>query len=66
MAYGAPTAVTGGIDNALKGYKGFTYNGTTLFSMNSAPDSATCSVTYDASGLPTSYKPTITSDITGC
>ena len=66
MAYGAPTAATGGIDNALKGYKGFTYDGTSLFSMNSAPSAATCSVTYDTTGLPTSIKPTITPDITGC
>lgn len=49
MANGYPVAGTGGIDNALSDYTGFTYNGTNTFTLR-----AGCLVTYtNATGAAT-------------
>ena len=40
---GIPAAATGGIDSALSTFNGFTYNGTTLFTMDAATG---CTITY--------------------
>lgn len=40
---GIPAAATGGIDAALSTFNGFTYNGTTLFTMTAATG---CTITY--------------------
>jgi MSHA pilin protein MshA len=40
---GIPEAATGGIDAALSTFSGFTYNGTTLFTMTAATG---CTITY--------------------
>ena len=64
MINGYPSVTFGGIDVAVKEkyYKGFTYNGDGLFSMDDAPDSAKCSVTYDVSGI----TPLVIPNVSGC
>jgi MSHA pilin protein MshA len=49
-ASGIPAAATGGINAALSSFNGFTYNGTTQFTMTAATG---CIVTYAATGVAT-------------
>jgi len=49
-ASGIPAAATGGIDAALQSFNGWTYNGTTTFTLTSASG---CTVSYLATGVAT-------------
>jgi MSHA pilin protein MshA len=61
-----PADATGGIDDALTTFSGFTYTAATgVFSLDGAPTPATCSVTY-AEPSAANTLPTITVTVTGC
>ena len=63
LVYGYPEEATGGIDNAIN-IEGFTYD-TGVFSFDSAPTPATCSVTY-TEAADANTPADFSMDVTGC
>lgn len=66
-AYGFPTSATGGINVAIAGLSGFTYNtgAPATFTLNGAPTPANCSVSYTQPAVAGGIY-TATSTTTGC
>ncbi|MGH8750775.1 MAG: type II secretion system protein [Burkholderiales bacterium] len=65
LVFGYPATASGGIDNSLSAFDGYTFNGAGLFTQNGAATPANCSVTY-AQPAALGATPAITPDTTGC
>ncbi|MGH8750776.1 MAG: type II secretion system protein [Burkholderiales bacterium] len=67
LVFGYPASATGGINNALLAFDGYTFNtgAPSTFTQNNSPTPATCVVTYTQSAA-ANAAPTITSNTAGC